>query len=862
MGSHGNLFYNNLDELMELLPSFFNSGVENNHYCIWVISDYDFVTVEKAKKALKNTGFDVDFYIESDKFEITHENQLGFSDITGVLNFWKQKYLNAIDNGFNGLWMIENLTLIFENYPSYYLNYESLLDEIIKNRNMVSLCSYDLTKCSQNNTLDLISCHDRTLLKKDGVWKFLEEKTNNNTISRLNNTFYEKILDSIWLGVWVVDSSDNVVFFNKTMESIFGVPREEILGTSLMDYIAEQRLVGDSHLEELYLHTKISCEPVTYNALAFLTPTGNINYHNGVLVPIFDETGNYEGILGTVEEATSTKRKISDISICDTLEAKHKIEKIYETSPVIAFLWKAINGWPVEYVSENITQFGYKPEEFLSGQLTYVDIVHPDDVDKLKSDFSVYEKQNKNSYFTSDYRILTKTGETRWVTEKSLIIHNQKGAVKYLQGIIIDITERKKAEETLQLEESRLETLLKLNYMTGASLQEITDFAREEAVRLTNSKLGYLAFLNYDESILIMHSWSEGAMKECKVENKPFVYPVKTTGLWGEAVRQRKPIITNNYTEPSSLKKGYPEGHVGLKRHMNVPIFDGEHIVLVAGVGNKEQEYDESDIRQLTLLMQGMWKLIQRKQFEEALKKYSNEIANINSELKSLEKMKNEILNGKPTSTGYKELLDRETLETINEQRDIAINTLVRSSEQINSLIGSLLYMSMEESGKLDYTFSLLNIKEPINSAYLNLALSIDEKDINLNIDIPENFPEIYGDKNKLTDMFTYLIDNSVKYTPKGGNIDISAFEAENDLYIKVADNGEGIPKDLVPTLFQGFSHSEETLTHGLEKAGSSLYVCKKIVNAHGGQISVDSKEGIGTTVTIVIPLKGKDLVQ
>jgi len=151
-------------------------------------------------------------------------------------------------------------------------------------------------------------------------------------------------------------------------------------------------------------------------------------------------------------------------------------------------------------------------------------------------------------------------------------------------------------------------------------MKEITDFALEEAVRLTESTIGYLAFMNEDETVLTMHSWSKTAMKQCAMIDKPIVYPVETTGLWGEAVRQRKPVITNDYAAPDVQKKGYPAGHVEVTRHMNIPVFDGEHIVAVAGVGNKNAPYDESDVRQLTLLMQGMWRLLERRQADQALR--------------------------------------------------------------------------------------------------------------------------------------------------------------------------------------------------------------------------------------------------
>ena len=101
---------------------------------------------------------------------------------------------------------------------------------------------------------------------------------------------------------------------------------------------------------------------------------------------------------------------------------------------------------------------------------------------------------------------------------------------------------------------------------------------------------------------------------------KPIIYPVESTGLWGEAVRQRRPVITNDYAAANPLKKGYPQGHVNLKRHMNVPVFDGARIVIVAGVGNKAEEYDQRDVQQLTLMMEGMWRLIERKQAEEKIR--------------------------------------------------------------------------------------------------------------------------------------------------------------------------------------------------------------------------------------------------
>jgi PAS domain S-box-containing protein len=181
-------------------------------------------------------------------------------------------------------------------------------------------------------------------------------------------------------------------------------------------------------------------------------------------------------------------------------------------------------------------------------------------------------------------------------------------------------------QAALRLNEFRMDALLSLSQMSGASFQGVTDFALEQAVALTKSQIGYLAFVSEDESVLTMHSWSKNAMALCRIVDKPIVYPVNMTGLWGEAVRQRRPVITNDYQAPSPLKKGCPQGHVPVLRHMNVPVFSEGRIVAVAGVGNKPEPYDDSDVRQLTLLIEGMWKLIERHRIEAELQTYRDHL--------------------------------------------------------------------------------------------------------------------------------------------------------------------------------------------------------------------------------------------
>jgi len=264
-----------------------------------------------------------------------------------------------------------------------------------------------------------------------------------------------------------------------------------------------------------------------------------------------------------------------------------------------------ISGYPSSYFEQNNRQFYYK-------------IIHPDDLKLVKQTLQDLVLQGKP--FDIQYRILRASGSVCWVNQKGQPAAENAGQKKYIIGAIFDITENKRALETLRLNEARLSVLLDLSQMTDAPLNEITSFALEEAIRLTQSKVGYLAFANEDETSLRMYSWSADAIKGCDIKHKQTTYSVNKMGLWGEAMRQRKPVITNDYNAPNPLKKGQPKGHVAISRHMNVPVLDQGKIVIIAGVGNKESPYDDSDVRQLILLMEGMWHILRRKQIAEELK--------------------------------------------------------------------------------------------------------------------------------------------------------------------------------------------------------------------------------------------------
>ncbi len=248
----------------------------------------------------------------------------------------------------------------------------------------------------------------------------------------------------------------------------------------------------------------------------------------------------------------------------------------------------------------------------------YFSHVHPEDLPAVQQTLATAVKSVGAQPPSVEYRLRTANGKTKWVYSHGAARLLPSGSIS-LFGTTSDITERKRAEAASLLEQQRAEALLELAQMGARSEEEVIATAVENAICLTGSRIGYFATLDESESVLTMRYWSKSAHARCRMADKPIIYPVSHTGLWGEAVRQRKPVMTNDYAAPNPHKHGTPEGHVPIIRHMNTPVFFGDRMVAVAGVGNKGGDYDDGDVRQLQLFMDGLWNILHRKRAEEAL---------------------------------------------------------------------------------------------------------------------------------------------------------------------------------------------------------------------------------------------------
>ncbi|MHB1355727.1 MAG: PAS domain S-box protein [Anaerolineae bacterium] len=264
---------------------------------------------------------------------------------------------------------------------------------------------------------------------------------------------------------------------------------------------------------------------------------------------------------------------------------------------------------------------GYTPDEVSGFSVaTWAEMVHPDDLT-----LSILALQRhylgEEPYYDLEYRTRHKDGHYIWANDRGRVTtRTPDGRPLMMFGTHTDITERRLAEEKIRRDEARLKALVGILQYRAKTSQEFLNEALQEAINITESKFGYVYFFNESTQEFILNSWSMDVMQECAVRDPHTHLSLDQTGFWGEAVRQRQPLILNDFPASHPQKKGYPEGHIKITRFLTIPVFGEGEIVAVVGVANKASDYDETDVLQLTLLMDTIWKSIDIQEAEGALR--------------------------------------------------------------------------------------------------------------------------------------------------------------------------------------------------------------------------------------------------
>ncbi len=145
---------------------------------------------------------------------------------------------------------------------------------------------------------------------------------------------------------------------------------------------------------------------------------------------------------------------------------------VVENSPAMLFRWRAEEGWPTVFVSHNVKQLGYSLEELLCGSTPFASLIHPDDLERVAREVRTCS-ENGSEHFEQEYRIITRDGATRWVDDRTAIERNADGQITHYQGIVIDISERKRAEMALSCANRQLRMISECSQALIRSSREI-----------------------------------------------------------------------------------------------------------------------------------------------------------------------------------------------------------------------------------------------------------------------------------------------------------------------------------------------------------------------------------------------------
>ncbi|NLD38970.1 MAG: GAF domain-containing protein [Desulfatiglans sp.] len=408
-------------------------------------------------------------------------------------------------------------------------------------------------------------------------------------------------------------------------------------------------------------------------------------------------------------------------------------------------------------------------------------------------------------------------------------------------------------------------------YMIKCSLEELLQKTLDEIELLTASSIGFYHFIDRDQKSIILQAWSTRTEKEfCHTEGKGMHYNIEQAGIWVDCVRQRKPVIHNDYPSLPG-RKGLPDGHAEVIRQLVVPVIKENLIVAILGVGNKPTGYTETDVEIVSFLADVAWEIVERKRMEEALKQANDDLEKKVLERTAELEWKNHELQEFASVAShdlqeplrkiqvFSDLVEKELSGTISEKVNDYLERMRSSAKKMQHLMKSLLAYSSLSSQNLTFEPVDLNliadrVTEDLRPIWKETKPEIEIADL----------PQIEADPLQITRLFQNLITNAVRYSKKGetpvvkisGRIICKQGKGKMNEFceLSVEDNGIGFDMCHADRIFLPF---ERLHTHGeYEGTGMGLAICRKIVSRHGGSITVQSQPGEGSKFFICLPLK------
>ena len=236
----------------------------------------------------------------------------------------------------------------------------------------------------------------------------------------------------------------------------------------------------------------------------------------------------------------------------------------------------------------------------------------------------------------------------------------------------------------------------------------------------------------------------------------------------------------------------------------------------------------------------------QQKRLDDARKEF---VANVSHELRT------PLTNIK----GYTETLLDAYEDMDGETRNRFLNIIYSESDRMTRIVKDLLTLTKLDYGKMESNMERFSLKSVAESVAASMEIEAEKQGVVISCLIPENMPEISGLRDRIEQVIVNIVSNAVKYNQRGGRVDISGGEKGESVFLTVSDTGLGIPEEDLPRVFERFYRVDKARSRERGGTGLGLAIAREIIEFHGGNISIRSKEGRGTSITVTLPKAPED---
>jgi PAS domain S-box-containing protein len=531
---------------------------------------------------------------------------------------------------------------------------------------------------------------------------------------------------------------------------------------------------------------------------------------------------------------------------------RSELESIINKSPAVVFLWRAQPGWPVEFVSDSIRQFGFTPDDFMANGMPFSQIVHPADLARVGREVADYSALGADE-FEQQYRVFNKRGEVRWIDDRTWIRRDTNGTITHYQGIIMDITDRKLADERQTATLEGLRSVLAMADRLMAADDD--DELYRRAVELTRAQLG----LERTAIMLVEDDTIRGTfgtnLKGRTTRETSHRIPMDEH--WRERLRPRKAderpwmILHEPYFEwDGTGMVGLNKGWVAL-----TPIFSGQKAIgfFTNDAAISGGPVDEVKQEIVAVFCAFLGNIIARRKAEaeqDMIQAQHREFMERADRLNSLGMlaagMAHEINNPLQGMLSHLHMVQR--LVEDDERASSSLRMVERGIDSIATLVRKLLILGRstdEEDEVVDCREASEFVIQLLASQFARGKVSMETTFAERNI--VAAFPRRY-----LTQVLLNLLINARDAMPDGGRIRLSLGKDGGMAVISISDEGTGIPPERMDEIFKPFY-----TTKGATGSGLGLSVADALVRSAGGTIEVDSQPG-ATIFTLRVPLAGR----